>query len=85
MPKRINRKSAYQGGFTTQSRDLKLALRMVASQLTHGIGLSEAVQFAAKYYNITCSAIQAELSKARVSRAPVPNVFPMPKIKLNAE
>ena len=42
---------------------LKFAVQIALSRLSQGIGLEEAVQFAAKYHNVTCAAIQAELSK----------------------
>lgn len=44
---------------------LKLAVQLAVSQLDQGIGLPEAVQFAAKYHNVTCAAIELELSKRR--------------------
>ena len=44
---------------------LKFAVQLALSQLSQGIGLEEAVQFAAKYHNVTCASIQAELSKRR--------------------
>jgi hypothetical protein len=45
---------------------LKLAVRLVLNQLSQGIGFAEAVQFAAKYHNVKCAAIYAQLSKKRV-------------------
>lgn len=63
--KRLNR----QGGITVgdvSGQQLKLAVRLAVNQLSDGIGLSEAVQFAAKYYNVTCAAIEGELSKRGV-------------------
>lgn len=42
---------------------LRFAVQLALSQLSNGIGLTEAVQFAAKYHNVTCAAIEAELSK----------------------
>ena len=42
---------------------LRFAVQLALSQLSNGIGLAEAVQFAAKYHNVTCAAIEAELSK----------------------
>ena len=42
---------------------LKLAVQLAVSQLDQGIGLAEAVQFAAKYHNVTCAAIESELAK----------------------
>ena len=42
---------------------LSLAVQLVGSQLSNGIDLREAVQFAAKYHNVTCSAIEGELSR----------------------
>lgn len=44
---------------------LKLAVQLAVSQLDQGIGLAEAVQFAAKYHNVTCAAIESALSKKR--------------------
>ncbi len=44
---------------------LKLAVQLAISQLDQGIGVEEAVQFAAKYHNVTCAAIESELSKKR--------------------
>lgn len=45
---------------------LKLAVQLAISQIDQGIGLAEAVQFAAKYHNVTCAAIESELSKKRL-------------------
>jgi len=42
---------------------LRFAVQLALSQLSNGIGLAEAVQFAARYHNVTCAAIEAELSK----------------------
>ena len=42
---------------------LRFAVQLALSQLSNGIGLAEAIQFAAKYHNVTCAAIEAELSK----------------------
>jgi hypothetical protein len=42
---------------------LRFAVQLALSQLSNGIGMAEAVQFAAKYHNVTCAAIEAELSK----------------------
>jgi len=42
---------------------LRFAVQLALSQLSNGIGIAEAVQFAAKYHNVTCAAIEAELSK----------------------
>jgi hypothetical protein len=42
---------------------LKLAVRLAVRQLSDGIGLEEAIQFAARYHNVTCAAIEAALSK----------------------
>jgi len=47
---------------------LKLAVQLAVSQLDQGIGLAEAVQFAAKYHNVTCAAIESELAKKRPHR-----------------
>jgi hypothetical protein len=44
---------------------LQLAVQLTVSQLDQGIGLAEAVQFAAKCHNVTCAAIESELSKRR--------------------
>jgi hypothetical protein len=44
---------------------LRFAVQLALSQLSNGIGLAEAVQFAAKYHYVTCAAIEAELSKKR--------------------
>ncbi len=43
---------------------LKLAVWLALNQLSQGIGLAEAVHFA-KYHNVTCAAIEAELLKSR--------------------
>jgi hypothetical protein len=54
------------GSFSRRCDDpLKLAVRLALSQLSQGIGVAEAVQFAAKYHNVTCVSIEAELSKRR--------------------
>ena len=42
---------------------LRFAVQLSLSQLSNGIGLAEAVQFAAKYHNVTCAAIQAKFVK----------------------
>jgi len=42
---------------------LKLAVQLAVSQLDQGIGFEEAIQFAAKYHNVTCAAIESELTK----------------------
>jgi hypothetical protein len=47
----------------THNSGLKLAVHLAVSQLDQGIGLAEAVQFAAKYHNVTCAAIESELSR----------------------
>jgi hypothetical protein len=44
---------------------LTYAVSLVVSQRSNGINLAEAVQFAAKYHNVTCAAIEAELFKER--------------------
>ena len=41
-------------------------MQLALSQLSNGIGLAEAIQFAAKYHNVTCAAIEAKLRKGRV-------------------
>jgi hypothetical protein len=51
---------------------LKLAVRLAVRQLSDGVGIDEAIQFAAKYHNITCAAIAAELSKRRAYGSPIP-------------
>ena len=45
---------------------LTLAVRLTLSQLSEGIHVAEAVQFAAKYHNVTCAAIQAELLNSKL-------------------
>jgi hypothetical protein len=40
-------------------------VELTVSQLDQEIGLAEAVQVAAKYHNVTCAAIESELSKKR--------------------
>ena len=64
---RIRKKNHDKSGLFRRRCDdpLKLAVRLALSQLSQGIGVAEAVQFAAKYHNITCAAIEAELSKSR--------------------
>lgn len=42
---------------------LTLAVRLAVRQVSEGIPLEEAIQFAARYHNVTCAAIQAELAK----------------------
>jgi hypothetical protein len=49
---------------------LKLAVRLAIRQVSDGIGVDEAVQFAAKYHNITCAAIEAELLNNGATRLP---------------
>jgi hypothetical protein len=62
MRTRIDQTSRrYTGGRTKEA--LTYAVRLVVSQLSNGIDLAEAVQFAAKYHDVTCAAIEAELSK----------------------
>ena len=55
--------SGYSG--RTGNDALKFAVQLAFSQLSQGIGLEEAVRFAAKYNNVTCASIQAELSKRK--------------------
>jgi len=52
-------------GYTNRRGDdaLTLAVRLTLNQLSQGIPVAEAVQFAAKYHNVTCAAIQQKLSK----------------------
>lgn len=57
---------------------LRLAVQLSISQLSQGIDLAEAIQFAAKYHNVTCAAIQAELSKTKAASA-VHNLFSPPR------
>ena len=61
----IRTKNHYENGYCVRPDNdaLRLAVRLVASQLSNGINLREAVQFAAKYHNVTCSAIERELAK----------------------
>ena len=68
--KTMNRNgSGYSGRHGNSA--LRLAIRLVDSQLSNGIELREAVQFAAKYHDVTCAAIEAELSRNAVKgRAP---------------
>jgi hypothetical protein len=62
MRTRIDNSSRrYTGGRTKEA--LTYAVRLVVSQLSNGIDLAEAVQFAAKYHDVTCAAIEAELAK----------------------
>ena len=62
MRTRIDQTSRrYTGGRTKEA--LTYAVRLVVSQLSNGIDRAEAVQFAAKYHNVTYAAIEAELSK----------------------
>ena len=56
-----NTSRRHTGGHTKEA--LTYAVRLVVSQLSNGIDLGEAVQFAAKYHSVTCAAIEAELSK----------------------
>jgi hypothetical protein len=60
----MNRMNRYCFRRRTESA-LTLAVRLTIRQVSDGICVDEAVQFAAKYHNITCSAIAAELSKSR--------------------
>ena len=64
----------YVGTRTKQA--LTYAVQLVVSQLSNGIGQAEAVQFAAKYHNVTCAAIEAELTKkgAAPSQSSIRNV-----------
>jgi hypothetical protein len=65
MRTRTNATSRYPGGHTKEA--LRHAVRLAVSQLSNGIDLAEAIQFAAKYHNVTCAAIEAELSKRRAT------------------
>ena len=56
-----NNNSGYAGRRGNDA--LKFAVQLALSQLSDGIDLSEAIQFAAKYHDVTCAAIQVELSK----------------------
>ncbi len=60
----MNRTNGYCSRRRSESA-LKLAVRLAVRQLSEGIGIDEAVQFAAKYHNVTCVSIEAELSKKR--------------------
>ena len=53
---------------------LRLAVQLTISQISQGIGLAEAVQFAARYHNVTCAAIEGELSRthARYRQSLIP-------------
>jgi len=46
---------------------LKLAAQLALSQLEQGIQMDEAIQFAARYHNVTCAAIENELSRRGVA------------------
>ena len=65
---RIRTKNDDKSGFVSRGSNdaLKFAVQLVLSQLSQGIGLAEAVQFAAKYHNVTCAAIEAGLSRRGV-------------------
>lgn len=58
-----NTSRRYTGGRTKEA--LTYAVRLVVSQLSNGIDLAEAVQFAAKYHDVTCAAIEAKMAKIR--------------------
>jgi len=45
------------------AQPLKLAAQLSLNQLEQGIRLDEAIQFAARYHNVTCAAIEEELSR----------------------
>ena len=45
---------------------LKLAAQLAMNQLEQGIQLAEAVQFAARYHNVTCASIENELARRGV-------------------
>ena len=57
----MNNNSGYSGRRGNDA--LKFAVQLALSQLSDGIDLSEAIQFAAKYHDVTCAAIQVELAK----------------------
>ena len=53
--------SAFSG--RRENDALRLAVRLVVAQLSNGIDLREAVQFAAKYHDVTCASIDAALPR----------------------
>ena len=60
----MNRTNGYSTRRGSEST-LELAVRLAVRQLSEGVGIDEAIQFAAKYHDVTCAAIQAELLKKR--------------------
>jgi hypothetical protein len=58
----MNESKRYCSGRTSESA-LTLAVRLAFRQLSDGIGIDEAVQIAARFHNVTCAAIEAELVK----------------------
>ena len=64
--------NAYSG--RRENDALRLAVRLVVDQLSNGIDLGEAVQFAAKYHDVTCAAIDAALSK-NISKGRLPSAL----------
>jgi len=56
---------------------LRFAVQLALSQLSNGIGIAEAVQFAAKYHNVTCAAIGSGVVKEGGTSVPV-KVLPAP-------
>jgi hypothetical protein len=62
---RIRNKNHDKSGLFRRRCDdpLKLAVRLALSQLSQGIGFEEAVQFAAKYHDVKCAAIEAALTR----------------------
>ena len=70
MPIRTPNNNSSRARFS--SDPLTLAVRLALSQITNGIDLDEAVQMAARYHNVTCSAIHNKLARreAPSSRRP---------------
>jgi hypothetical protein len=63
MRNRTTNRGSYSYSGRRGNETLRFAVQLALSQLSNGIGLAEAIQFAAKYHNVTCAAIEAELSK----------------------
>jgi len=62
---------------------LDLAVRLAVRQLSDGIGIDEAIQFAAKYHNVTCTAVEIELHKLghRSSPRRILKAATLPKVR----
>ena len=62
------RTNRYRKLYTTRHSEspLRLAVRLTLNQISNGIAPAEAIQFAARYHDVMCSAIQTELADSHL-------------------